>query len=246
MIDALETTSINFSSVTQDGAGFTGKLAGDLLASNDPNFRPVDLEFAPDGSLYFIDWHNPLIGHMQHNARDPQRDHDHGRIYRITAEGRPLQQPVAIAGQPIPALLENLKHPVDGVRHRTRVELSARDTKEVIAAAQTWVKQFDPNKKEDAHHLLEALWLLPTGAWLERALDEASIAATLVRTGAAAASPPAAREPSSVAPAYQTTVFDTRGEMLFPRSAIYASLVIVTVIVALIALAWVTIRAQRR
>ena len=83
----------------------------------------------------------------------------HGRIYRITAEGRPLQKAVAIAGQPIPTLLENLKHPVDGVRHRTRVELSARDTKEVMAATQTWLKQFDPNKPEDAHHLLEGLWL---------------------------------------------------------------------------------------
>ena len=33
------------------------------------------MEFAPDGSLYLIDWHNILIGHMQHNARDPLRDH---------------------------------------------------------------------------------------------------------------------------------------------------------------------------
>jgi hypothetical protein len=32
--------------------------------------------------------------------------------------------------------------------------------------------------------VLEALWLLPTGAWLERALDEASISATLVRSRA--------------------------------------------------------------
>jgi azurin len=96
---------------------------------------------------------------MQHNVRDPNRDHAHGRIYRVTAVGRPLQKPVAIAGQPIPALLENLKSPVDGIRHRTRIELSGRDTKEVIAATQKWVKQFDPNNAKDAHHLLEALWL---------------------------------------------------------------------------------------
>ncbi|MGS0526545.1 hypothetical protein ACU8V7_16575 [Zobellia nedashkovskayae] len=31
------------------------------------------MEFAPDGSLYFLDWSNVLIGHMQHNARDPLR-----------------------------------------------------------------------------------------------------------------------------------------------------------------------------
>ncbi|MCB0126270.1 MAG: hypothetical protein KDE58_28625, partial [Caldilineaceae bacterium] len=123
------------------------------------NFRPSDAIFGEDGALYFSDWHNVIIGHMQHNVRDPNRDHQHGRIYRMTATGRPLQKPVAIAGQPIPALLDNLKHPTDSVRQRTRVELSGRDTKEVIAATQQWMKQFDPAKKEDAHPLLEALWV---------------------------------------------------------------------------------------
>ena len=72
---------------------------------------------------------------------------------------RPLQKPVKIAGQPIAALLENLKHPTDGVRHRTRVELSGRDSDAVIAAAQKWSRDFDPDNEVEAHHLLEALWL---------------------------------------------------------------------------------------
>ncbi len=141
-----------------DGTKTEDKSRG-LLMSGDKNFRPSDAIFGADGALYVADWHNVIIGHMQHNVRDPNRDHKHGRIYRVTAKDRPLQKPVAIAGQPIPALLENLKHPADGVRHRTRVELSARDTKEVIAATQSWLKQFDPAKAEHAHHLLEALWV---------------------------------------------------------------------------------------
>ena len=48
---------------------------------------------------------------------------------------------------------------MDGVRHRSRVELSERDTDEVIKETQVWMKQFNPKKKEDAHHLLEALWV---------------------------------------------------------------------------------------
>jgi azurin len=127
--------------------------------SGDKNFRPSDAVFGEDGALYIADWHNVIIGHMQHNVRDPNRDHKHGRIYRMTATGRPLQEPVAIDGQPIPALLENLRHPTDSVRHRTRVELSERPTADVIAATKEWMKQFDVTKKEDAHHLLEALWL---------------------------------------------------------------------------------------
>jgi azurin len=96
---------------------------------------------------------------MQHNVRDPNRDHKHGRIYRIVAKDRPLQKPVAIDGQPVTALLDNLKHPTDGIRHRTRVELSERKTDEVIAATKAWMKQFDANKAADARPLLEALWL---------------------------------------------------------------------------------------
>ncbi len=137
----------------------TNQKTRGLLVSGDKNFRPSDAIVGADGSLFVSDWHNVIIGHMQHNVRDPNRDHAHGRIYRITAEGRPLQKPVAIDKQPIPALLENLKHPTDGVRHRTYIELSGRDSKEVIAALQTWIKQFDPNKKEDAHPLLQALWI---------------------------------------------------------------------------------------
>ena len=151
--DALTVTVMN-----ADGSKTVDTSRG-LLMSGDKNFRPSDAIFGADGALYISDWHNAIIGHMQHNARDPNRDHIHGRIYRMTATDRPLQAPVAIYGQPIPALLENLKHPTDGVRHRTQIELSGRDSREVIAATRTWMKQFDPDKKEDAHPLLEALWI---------------------------------------------------------------------------------------
>jgi mono/diheme cytochrome c family protein len=96
---------------------------------------------------------------MQHNIRDPYRDKKHGRIYRMICKDRPLQESVAIDGQPIAALLDNLKHPVDGIRHRTRIELSERESGEVVAALDEWVKKLDPKKAEDAHPLLEALWL---------------------------------------------------------------------------------------
>ena len=131
----------------------------ELLNGEDRNFRPSDAMVGEDGALYVADWHNMIIGHMQHNIRDPSRDHKHGRILRLTVKGRPLQKPVAIHGQPIEALLENLKHPVNGVRHRTRVELSGRDSDAVIAATQKWAKNFDPNNEAEAHHLLEALWM---------------------------------------------------------------------------------------
>lgn len=141
----------------------TGHVKGteteDFLVSSDPNFRPTDLEVGSDGALYVSDWCNAIVGHMQHNVRDPSRDHVHGRIYRITADGRPLSKPVKVHGEPIHDLLELLKHPVNGIRQRVRVELSGRETQDVIEATAKWVEQFDGENAEHAHHLVEALWV---------------------------------------------------------------------------------------
>lgn len=136
-----------------------GEEIGDLISSTDPNFRPVSGAVGADGAFYIADWHSPTVGHMQHNLRDPIRDHEHGRIYRISAIGRPLQESVSIHGEPVARLLDLLKHPVDGVRHRARVELSGRETAEVIAAAQERAAQLDPADPDDAHAVLEILWL---------------------------------------------------------------------------------------
>jgi mono/diheme cytochrome c family protein len=140
--------------IEDDSTGWKTSFRQDLLVSKDGNFRPVDLEFAPDGSLYVIDWHNVLIGHMQHNARDPLRDHVHGRIYRITYPSRPLVKPVQVEGAPVAALLENLKEPELRVRYRTRRELRSHPVSEVFPAVKAWAA-----KQTDVHAKLEALWV---------------------------------------------------------------------------------------
>ncbi len=144
--------------IVDDGTGYKTTFRQDLLKSSDGNFRPVDLEFAPDGSLYVIDWHNVLIGHMQHNARDPLRDHVHGRVYRITYPSRPLVKPASVEKAPVAKLLENLKLPEYRARYRTRRELRSHSAAEVTPALQTWIKQLDPKDPRNEHHLLEALW----------------------------------------------------------------------------------------
>jgi mono/diheme cytochrome c family protein/lysophospholipase L1-like esterase len=135
-----------------------GEPTPDFFRSDDKNFRPADAEFGADGALYVADWQNVIIGHMQHNIRDPKRDKKHGRIFRMIHKDRPLQESVAIHGQPIPALLDALKHPIDGVRERARRELDAHDTTKVSAAISEWIKQFDAKNAAHAHPLLEALW----------------------------------------------------------------------------------------
>lgn len=144
--------------IVDDGTGWKTSFRQDLLKSSDGNFRPVELEFAPDGSLYVIDWHNVLIGHMQHNARDPLRDHVHGRIYRITYPSRPLVKPARVEGAPVAELLENLKLPELRTRYRSRRELRGHAAAEVLPAVKAWVAALDRNDPQYEHHALEALW----------------------------------------------------------------------------------------
>jgi glucose/arabinose dehydrogenase/mono/diheme cytochrome c family protein len=143
----------------ESGTGYATKHRQDLLVSEDRNFRPVDMEFAPDGSLYIVDWHNVLIGHMQHNVRDPLRDHSHGRIYRITYPSRPLVKPAKIDGASIEELLNNLKLPEYRTRYRTRRELRGRPANQVLAQISSWTAKLDKKDPQYEHHLLEALWV---------------------------------------------------------------------------------------
>ena len=145
--------------IEEDGGSFKGTELEPILSSSDPSFRPSDIETGPDGALWFLDWQNPIIGHMQHNLRDPSRDRNHGRIYRVTYEGRPLSKPAAIHNEPIPKLLELLKSKEDRVRHRTRLELDTRKSADVVAELAKWIAKLDKTDPDFEHQMMEALWV---------------------------------------------------------------------------------------
>ena len=148
--------------MSEEGSGLKGETLEHLITTDiakNPNFRPSGITVAPDGSLYFMDWSQMLIGHLQHHLRDPNRDHQHGRLYRITYEGRPLLEPKKIDGQPIPALLELLKEPENDVRLRAKIELGKHDGKKVTDAVMQWIKVLDAKDPAFEHHMLEALWV---------------------------------------------------------------------------------------
>lgn len=143
-----------------DGSGFVADPVEPLLQSSDPNFRPVDIEFGPDGALYLCDWFNPLVGHMQHNLRDPNRDHSRGRIWRVHYTKRPLVKPAKIDGASIAELLNVLKtEPEERTQYRARIELWNRDTTEMMEEVKTWLAGLDENSADYENLRLEALWL---------------------------------------------------------------------------------------
>ncbi len=172
--------------VREDGSGFVGKEVTPIVSCKDGNFRPVDLQIAPDGSLYIVDWHNALIGHLQHNLREPNRDHSHGRIWRVTHKTRPLVPPARIDGAPIADLLELLKVPEDRTRYRAKRELADRATNEVLPALTAWTTKLDTADKNHEHHLLESLWLHQTHNVVNRPLLEKLLATKDHRARAAA------------------------------------------------------------
>ncbi len=148
--------------VSQDGSGLKGETIEKLVYAEPadlPQFRPICVDVGPDGAIYFCDWSQTIIGHLQHHLRDPNRDHDHGRIYKITYNGRELLKPVKIDGQPIPALLDVLKEPENDTRTLAKVELGKHDSAEVVAAVKKWAAALDKTDKNYAHNLTEALWV---------------------------------------------------------------------------------------
>ncbi len=60
----------------------------DFLVSKDPWFRPTDIKLGPDGALYVADFYNKIIGHYEVDLKHPQRDKDHGRVWRIVWKGK--------------------------------------------------------------------------------------------------------------------------------------------------------------
>ncbi len=145
--------------VLEEGSGLKGETLENLISSTDPNFRPIAISTGPDGAIYFCDWHQSIVGHMQHHIRDPNRGHQYGRVYRITYNGRELMKPVKIDGQPIEGLLDLLKEPENQTRELAKIELGERDTTQVLTAVTRWVAGLNPNDSGYQHHLMEALWV---------------------------------------------------------------------------------------
>ena len=175
--------------VKYNGADITCEEIEPILLSDDPNFRPTDVEIGGDGALYVSDWANALIGHMQHNMRDPNRDRDHGRIYRVTAIGRDLVRQPKLMGQPIADVCKAFFAKENSVRYRARIELSGREEADVVKDVTAFANSLDVKKADDAQALLECLWVfeefrLPNRGLLATVFkaEDARVRAAAIRT----------------------------------------------------------------
>lgn len=149
---------VNHFQLTPSGSSYIAKQLPDVLASTHRAFRPIDVKTGPDGALYIADWYNPIIQHGEVDFRDPRRDHEHGRIWRVTAKGRPLSERPKIAGAATADLLEMLKSDRNYVRRFAKRELRDQGSAKVTKELDEWAAKLETTKEVEAHALLEAAW----------------------------------------------------------------------------------------
>ncbi|HRH94840.1 MAG TPA: hypothetical protein PLB55_02845, partial [Prosthecobacter sp.] len=68
------TSKVNHDHVTFTGSTPKANEQPDFLTSDDPWFRPVDLQLGPDNALYIADFYNKIIGHYEVPLEHPGRD----------------------------------------------------------------------------------------------------------------------------------------------------------------------------
>ena len=121
-------------------SGYITKAQPDVVRTSDASFRPIGVAMGPDGGLYIADWTNPIINHGEVDFRDPRRDKQHGRIWRIAPTG---SKPLAwepLAGQKPEALLTKLTSANRWEFEQARRELLLLDQVSLQKALTGWAK----------------------------------------------------------------------------------------------------------
>ena len=140
--------------LNEAGSTLAGKEMPDLLRSTNVTFRPIDLRMGPDGALYIADWSNPIIQHGEVDFRDPRRDHEHGRIWRVAAKGSKPIKKQDLTKLSTTKLLDRTLSANGWEQEQARRVLKTRDEAKTLAQTKKWLaKQTDPHAK------LEAMWL---------------------------------------------------------------------------------------
>ncbi|MDP4997112.1 MAG: DUF1080 domain-containing protein, partial [Akkermansiaceae bacterium] len=107
------TNTINAVRVVRNPNGtITSEHLPDFLTSEDDWFRPVNLEFGPDGCLYVADFYNKIVSHNEVSTDHPDRDKSHGRIWRIRHESQPAREIPDVTKASPEQLITHLKSPI--------------------------------------------------------------------------------------------------------------------------------------
>ncbi|HZQ46769.1 MAG TPA: PVC-type heme-binding CxxCH protein, partial [Verrucomicrobiae bacterium] len=157
--------------IEEKDSGYATREMPDLLRTTNVTFRPIDVKLGPDGALYIADWSNPIIQHGEVDFRDPRRDHEYGRIWRVTAKGRPLIKRPKLVNASNQDLFNQLLSPNKYNEQQARRVLTERGAAITNDLAK-WTRA-----QSDEKALLQALWMYQSLDVVEPALLEKLLAA---------------------------------------------------------------------
>lgn len=155
--------------IVDDGAGrieaVDGYAKGEILASWDERFRPVNMLGAPDGTLYIVDMYRGIVQEQIYwtdflrdyvNARDLVAPVKLGRIWRLTHTTTKRDQAPALSKASPAELVKTLSHPNGWWRDTAQQLLVQRNATSVAAQ----LKQLAAGASTDWRTKLHALWTL--------------------------------------------------------------------------------------
>ena len=185
------TSRVNRDRIHWRGSSPKGSELPDLIRTRDPWFRPVDLQFGPDGALYIADFYNRIIGHYEVRLDHPGRDREMGRVWRLVyngPKGQRLAKPVNLPATPLGQVIDELASPILA-RRMTATDFLADDVGPRAAAplGQAMARaDAKPELKAHGAWVLHRLGQLDEATQLRLASDESELVRVHARRIAAA------------------------------------------------------------
>lgn len=131
------------------GASFESRA--EPIVEGGPDFRPVGIALAPDGSLYVSDW-----------VKEDYKLHGHGRVWRISAREEPKREVIDAAAIKPDQSLDELAKLLDSPRMDVR-RSAAKGLRRYVSARYEVLPSIIKNSRSPSRTRLEALWVY--GPW---------------------------------------------------------------------------------
>lgn len=155
VIGNVMTSRINRDTLVESGTTKIAREERDFLSADDPWFRPVDMQFGPDGALYVADFYNKIIGHYEVPLLHPGRDRERGRIWRIRYKPS-AHRALNLASASVETLLDEIGDSNQSRRYLATEQLVERGAGKVLGPIQDLWKSEEINWRQKAH----SLWVL--------------------------------------------------------------------------------------
>lgn len=165
------TSRVNRDKVTFTGSTPKANEQPDFITSDDPWFRPVDLQLGPDNALYIADFYNKIIGHYEVPLDHPGRDKERGRIWRVVKAGQTKSlTDCQLEKSSDKELAQQLESPNLGRRYLAGELICQRE-----GAAFEEVMSFKPKSSNQAVWGQETALRMAHGIWIGARLGRCSI-----------------------------------------------------------------------